>query len=116
MTLIAYSWVMTATVMILAIYGLVELCTDRSSHEKDMAILWVLMSSCDDEGMLALDICKITGVSQSTIYIRLNRLETRGLVTVTRDVQWPHRFRYHVDSEFKIHHLNEEALNKKERA
>jgi hypothetical protein len=115
MTAFLDSWLLTIAIVGLALYGFVKLLTDRSSHDKDMAILWVLMSSCDDDGMYAMDICKITGVPHSGIYPRLAKLESRGLVTFTRDTDWPHRFRYHVDADFKLHHLSEEELTRKER-
>jgi DNA-binding transcriptional ArsR family regulator len=79
---------------LLAVAYVIHMITDRSRKQKVDAVLWVINRS--PEGIYALDICDITGVSISTIYIVLARLQDAGAVRYMRDAQWPHRYRYFI--------------------
>lgn len=86
--------IITIVICGFGLYGLIRFATDRSRAEKDAAVLWVINRS--PEGIYAIDICNVTGVSISTIYILLARLEDTGQVRYMRDAKWPHRFRYFI--------------------
>lgn len=82
-------------VVLLALYGVVRILFERDRHEKEAALLWVLQHGGIEKGMYALDLAKITGISQFSIYQRLERLEQKELIRVSRDQLWPFRYRYH---------------------
>lgn len=64
----------------------------RSRAEKESAILWCLARS---PGMTGPELCEITGLWRSWIYVHLHRLSWRGLVR--RDESEPHRsFKYYI--------------------
>lgn len=69
----------------------------RSRHDKEQAILWCLRHQ---PGIGGIELCRVTGIWRSNIYIYLGRMEEKGMVL--REVKLspngqPWRVRYYVN-------------------
>lgn len=65
----------------------------RGASDKAAAVLWCLRH---EPGMKGMDLCAVTGISRSSIYIYLASLENQGLVRCERtEGPYPQQFRYY---------------------
>ncbi len=71
--------------------GYIATLRSTKISEKDgLSVLLLIAEKCDDDRMVprrhftAPDIARNTGIERTTAYRRLNKLRSKGLVTVTR--------------------------------